>query len=273
MYAFTNQFSDSTLRQRVAMINNHRSGLSSGWRYLLWALVVSGIGLACRHKPESNNSAEGRAFLLNGLPPVNPSRVVVASLEEKGDWYRHLALYQTRTGTQMVQGEPVVLQVKENHFLLPDDYKYASEIYINGKTAAPEALQKLSPEFVNELFVLRRMENLSEGKSQAKPYQIIIQTSSQPVRFNTNRNRFFTLLQAATLSQHPLGESFSFNMNQLLEATFFHNKNALVERTKSEHLKVYDEYTNMVEVSINNLPATLADVKTVLVREVARLYT
>ena len=273
MYTFTNQFSGPTLRQRVAMINSHRSRLSSGWRYLIWAVVMSGMGLACRHKDNSPKLTESRSFLQTNLPAINPSRGVVATLEDEGHWYRHLALYQTRTGTQVVQGEPVVLQVKNNHFLLPDDYKYSSEVYINGETALPEVLQKLSPEFVKEVFVLRRMESLTEGKNQAKPYQIIIQTSSQPVRFNDSRNRFFTLLQAAAISQYPLGESFSFNMNQLLEATFFHNKNALVERTKDEHLKVYDEFANEVEISINNLPATPADVKTVHVREVARLYT
>ena len=105
------------------------------------------------------------------------------------------------------------------------------------------------------------------------PTNIFIETSQKPVPFDGQRKQFFTLLQAAAISKYPLGESFSFNMNQVLEATFFHNKNALVERTKNEHLSVYDDYANAVEIEINHLPATLADVKTIHVREVARLYT
>ncbi|GAB2604928.1 hypothetical protein [Spirosoma areae] len=58
-------------------------------------------------------------------------------------------------------------------------------------------------------------------------------------------------------------------MNQLLEATFFHNKNALVERTENEHLSIYKDYAKTVDVFINNLPATPADVRTIYVREVA----
>lgn len=273
MYTFTNQFSGPTLRQRVAMINSHRSGISSGWRYLIWALVMGGMGLACRHKHDSTNLTQSRIVLRNGLPATTPSRGILATLEDEGNWHRHLALYQTRTGTHMEQSEPVILQVKNNHFLLPDDYKYSSAVYINGEDTSAEALQKLSPELVSEVFVLRRRDELTGGKNGAKPYQIIIQTSPQPVPFNDNRNQFFTLLQAAAISQHPYGKSFAFSMNQLLEATFFHNKNALVERTKDEHLKVYDEYANAVEIAINNLPATPADVKTVHVREVHRLYT
>jgi hypothetical protein len=62
-------------------------------------------------------------------------------------------------------------------------------------------------------------------------------------------------------------------MNQLLEATFFHNKDALVERTKTNYLKLYDEFVPITDVFINNLRSTPADVATIHVREVARLRT
>lgn len=268
MYTFTNQFSGPTLRQRVSMMNSHHSGSSAWWRYALWALLMGMMALACRHTDKKE-----RSHPLNALPASSPTRALVVDLEDKGTWYRHLALFRSKFGTEIVQSRPVVIQLKGDEFILPDDYKYASAIYIDGKEVQAEALQKLSPEFVSELFVMHQFENLAGIDTKAKPYQIIVQTSPKPLPFNGQRKQFFTLLQAATVSQFPLGESFSFTMNQLLEATFFHNRNALVERTKNEHLKVYDDYAKTVDIFINNLPATPEDVKTVHVREVARLYT
>lgn len=231
------------------------------------------MALACRHEQNTSDYVPHRAFNPNALPATSPTRARVADLESRGTWYRHLALFDSKFSTKSVQSMPVVLHLKGDQFTLPDEYQYESAVYINGIEVPAETLETLSTEFVSELFVMHQWENMANADTEAKPYQILIQTSSQAVRFNGKRKQFFTLLQAAALSKYPLGESFSFNMNQLLEATFFHNKNALVERTKNEHLRIYDDYAGTVDVSINNLPATPADVKTIHVREVARLYT
>ncbi|GAB3810059.1 hypothetical protein GCM10028819_53050 [Spirosoma humi] len=268
-----NHFNGPSLRQRVHMINSQPSELRAWWRYAIWLLLIGTTILACQHERNQNRPQFGKAFSPNGLPAINPSRELVVGLEEKGTWYRHMALYQTTFGTQVVESNPVIVQLKGDQFLLPDDYKYESALYIDGKEVSVGELAKLSPSFVSELFVMHQWENRVNIDRQAKPYQIFIETSPRPVPFDGQRKEFFTLLQAAGISKYPLGETFSFNMNQLLEATFFHNKNALVERTKNEHLSVYDEYANAVDVEINHLPATLADVKTIHVREVARLYT
>lgn len=270
MYSFTNRFSAPTLRQRVGMMNRQRSGASAYVRYMLWIVVIGLMALACRHSP-NNSLIPNQLPRPNALAATNPTRALVVSLEDKGTWYEHMALFKTKNGLKVIQGNPVILQVKEDRLLLPDDYKFASSVYINGKEAPIESLSQISPEFVSELFVLRQWENESNRDTEAKPYQIFIQTSPKAITFGLKRKQFFTLLQAAALSRHPLGETFSFNMNQLLEATFFHNQDALVERTKNEHLKVYDEYAKDTDIFINDLPATPADVQTVHVREVARL--
>ena len=233
---------------------------------------MSTMALACRHR---QTDYEGTVFKQGDarFPLTNMTRARVADLESKGTWYRHLALFHTKFSTESVQSKPVILQLKSNQFLLADEHKYESAVYVDGKEVPAETLKTLSPEFVSEVFVMHQWENMANADTQAKPYQVFIETSPKPVRFNGKRKQFFTLLQAAAVSKYPLGESFSFTMNQLLEATFFHNKNALVERTKNEHLRIYDDYAGTVEVSINNLPATPDDVKTIHVREVARLYT
>ena len=273
MYAFTTRFSGPALRQRVSMINSQPSGVQAWWRYALWICSMGIVVLACQHETRQQAHIPNDALYASTLPANSPTRAMVGDLEAKGTWYRHIALYRDRFSTQLVESKPVILQLKGDTFVLPDDYKYESALYINGKEASVNKLASLSPEFVSELFVMHQWENLADADKQAEPYQIFVETSRKPILFDGKRKQFFTLLQAAAISKYPLGESFSFNMNQLLEATFFHDKNALVERTKNEHLSVYDDYTNAVDVEINNLPVTPADVKTIHVREVARLYT
>lgn len=271
MYSFTNQFSGPLLRQRIGMMNRHRSGWG---RYVLWSIVVSAGVLACRHKSGVGDFGAGQASRIKALPATNPTRGRVVELEDDGSWYRHLALYRGRSDRLPVQtSDPYVVQIKNNRLVIGEDYQYETDLYINGKAAPVESLSRVAPEFTDELFVLHQWENQPDRNTQAKPYQVLVQTSPKLVPISPKRKHLFTLLQAAALSKHPRGESYMFTMNSLLEATFFRNKNALVERTKNEHLKLYDEFRNDVDVFINELPATTADVETVHVREVARLYT
>lgn len=273
MYLFTNRFAGSALRRRIRMMNRRRSDYGTLGRYVLWTGLMGAMALACRHSDSTNAFAIDKAAKPNALPATSPTRALVVELEDNGTWYRHLAIYHTKSGTRIIQGKPVIVHVKNDRLALADDVKYESAVYVNGKEASIEALNQIAPEFVGELFVLHQWENQPDADTKAKPYQILIQTSPRPVTFGPHERQFFTLLQAAAISQHPSGESFMFTMNTLLEATFFHNKNALVERTKNEHLKVYDEFEEDVDIFVNGLPATPADVTTVHVREVARLYT
>lgn len=273
MYTFTNRFSGSGLRHRIGMMNRRRSGPVAWSRYVLWLSLLGIMALACQHSNQPNELLTSHAPNPNALPATTPNRALVVTLEDKGTWYRHLALFNTRFGTETVQSDPVILQLSGNQFRVADDHVYESTLYINGKEAPLERLNQIAPEFVRELFVMHQWDNLAESEPNAKPYQIFVETQSAPIPFNTERKQFFTLFQAAALSAHPRGESYSFTMNQLLEATFFHNKNALVERTKNEHLAVYDEFKKTTAIFINELPATPADVATIHVREVARVHT
>lgn len=273
MYSFTNHFSRSVLYQRIGMMNRRPSGVTAWGRYVLWIGVLGGMVLACRHRIHEDDMAISKAPKHRNFPAISPTRALVIALENKGDWYRHLAVYNGKFGTEILRNNPVVLQVKGDKLVLSDDIKYSSAVYVDGQKVPSETLGQLSPEFVSELFVLHQSAPSANTNTRDKPYQIMVQTSPQPILFDQKREKFFTLLQASVHSQHPFGIVYSFSMNELLEATFFHNKNTLVERTDNEHLKVYDEFKNDVDVFINNLSATPADVATIHVREVARLYT
>lgn len=267
--SFMTQFSGPSLRQRITMINRERSGSMAWARYVFWLFLMATMAFACRRKINTTDAKPSA----NVLAAINPTRALVVALEDKKAWYKQTALYNSKVGTRILEGKPMIVQLKDNKFTIADDYKYSVDTYIDGKPVSLEALEELSPEFVDELFVMQQWDDMPKTDSNAKPFQVLVQTRSKVVPFNTIRKQFFTLLQAAAISKHPLGESYSFNMNQLLEATFFHNKDALVERTQNEHLKVYDEFKNDVEIFINKIPAKPADVETVHVREVARLHT
>ena len=78
---------------------------------------------------------------------------------------------------------------------------------------------------------------------------------------------------ANAISDEPSGWSHSFSMNQLMEATFFHDKQAFVERTKDDYLSLLDGYEKNIDLFINGLKATPDDIKSVHIREVDKLYT
>ncbi|WP_229365835.1 hypothetical protein [Fibrisoma montanum] len=269
MYSFTNHFNGSTLRERIIMMNRPDSGRSVWIRYVMLGLVLCVATLfACRHKVDNRERDVRRAL----LPATNPTRAMVLELEDK-NWFCHLSLVKNGANAPLWKSEPIAVVLRGNQFALADEYRNETILYINGKAASETQLQKLSPEFVDEVFVLRKWEYSSDAEYDPKPNRVLIQTSSHPIQFTQKRSRFFTLLQAAALSKHPFGETYSFNMNQLLEATFFHNKNALVERTKNQHLKLYDEFADNTDVLINGILVKPEDVTSVHVREVARLYT
>ncbi len=268
MYAFTNRFTGFGLRDRIRMMNRQRSGPLAFVRYAAWLGAVGLIILACRHKTDQPVTRYAGA-----LPATSPTRALVADLEDTGYWYRHMALFTDKKRTEITYGEPILVSVKQDKLQLSPDHQWDTAIFIDGKKATPDALAQLSPDQVDELFLMHQFENLRGADHTILPYQLMIQTRGKVLPFDINRQAFFTLLQAADLSKHPLGDSYSFTMNQLLEATFFHNKDALVERTKDDHLKVYDEFLPTTEIFINNIRSTAADVATIHIREVARLHT
>lgn len=168
MYSFTNRFSGPSLRQRVGMINSQPSGPMAWWRYAVWLLLIGTAILACQHERNQTLSLSHQAFSSKGLPAISPARAMVADLEEKGTWYRHMALYRNKFSTQIIESRPVILQLKQDQFVLPDDYKYESALYIDGKEVPVDELAKLSPEFVRELFVMHQWENMANVDKQAK---------------------------------------------------------------------------------------------------------
>ncbi|MFC5411403.1 hypothetical protein ACFPMF_18925 [Larkinella bovis] len=269
-YSFTNHFEYAGLKSRIQMMNSTPSG-AGWWRYFLLWIVTVGLVMACQ-----NWRQEERAVVAPpSIPLSNPTRVMVDNLESSVHWGRLLTYHQTKSKRKaesvLQYGEPFILGLKDGVLTLTEPYREQTLVYLNGKEASADLLANLKVDYIEELFVLHQFEGADEY--DPKPYRVLLQISDQPIAFLPGRQELVNLLEAAILSDHPLGASNTFTMNKVLEATFFGYKNVFVKRLKNQHLKVQDEFINDIDVYINGLPVAVKEVETVHVREIDRLYT
>lgn len=278
----TNHFSGPTLRQRVGMMNSQRSGSSAWWRYGIWTLLISMMALACRH---GNTDYEGTVFR-HGIAPfplTNATRVLAAELE-KADmpFFRESALLPS-DNTVLINGKrvtlmpfnsyPKILYLQNNHLALKLPNVEQAKVFINGQASSATALSALTFERVSDLFVYQKWEDAPKSKEFPELYRVFISTTHKTPTQSPARMKWKQYLQANAVSDYPLGNANTFSMNKLLEATFFSNKLAFVKRTKNEHLKLYDELVNDIDLYINGLPTDSKGIESVHVREVDKLYT
>ena len=62
------------------------------------------------------------------------------------------------------------------------------------------------------------------------------------------------------------------DMNQLMEASFFKRKNAMLYIRPDHHLDLYDEYRKSVTVFVDGKEVTLGELRKVHIRQVAHVY-
>lgn len=266
--------SESGIGERIKMMLRPRSGVWAWLRYWVLAgvLAVVVLVLAVREPLLMDESPirfpAGK--WVNQLPRTPTTELMHETMKQQ-DWYGlWFYSYKMPMAFWSTNSESVI-GLANNRLVLLEPHRYETDIYVNGELIKPDELNQIESEFIDVLFILHQGEYTKDPAP--KPWRVLIQTSHNPVVPNQGAKRFLTYLQAATISDHPLGNSHSFSMNDVLEATFFHRKNVMVERTKNEHLKLYDEFTRDTDVFINGIPVPVSDVKTVHVREVARIYT
>ena len=281
MYAFTNHFSKSSLRERVGMMNRRQSGSLAWGRYIIWTMLVGVTVLACRHKTDDGMDY-GR---VNTKRPVgNATRQLAAELDEYAmPWFRQSSLIEEKQ-TQVVNGRrvavgklmsyPEILCLRNDRLTLklPDGQQV--KVFINGqKTESPDkALSALRFEEVDDLLVYQKWDDLPGADKYPESYRIFVSTTHKTPAVSQTRSHWARYLKAAGISDYPLGKASTFSMNKLLEANFFSNKLTFVKRNKNDYLTLYDEYKSDIDLYINGLPAKLEDIGGVHVREVDRLY-
>ncbi|RRA98669.1 hypothetical protein [Larkinella rosea] len=270
-YSFTNRFESGGLKTRILMMNQARSD-EAWWRYaLLWVATVL-VMMACQNWEKTD---EPVVTSRRGFPLVNPTRVLVDQIETGAAWGRLLTYHQKksqgRSESVLEYGEPFIVGLKNEVLTLGEPYKEQTLIYINGKETSAALLAKLNVDYIEEFFVLHQFDGIDNP--DPKPYRILIQISEKAIDRLPGRSQFVALLEASAISDHPLGISHTYSMNNVLEATFFGYKDVFVKRLKNQHLKVQDEFMNDITVYINGIPVDTKEVETVHVREVDKLYT
>lgn len=282
MYNFTNQFSGPSLRQRVGMMNGQRSGSFAWWRYGIWVLLMGAMALACRH----TQTEDDREFVKHNVPPfalTNATRVLAAELEKPGKPWWRMASLPSFDKTEQVSGRnvtvtrsstyPYILCIRNDHMAVKEAKAGQTKLFINGSPASVEALSSLTFEQIADLFIYQKWADLPGAKKYPETYRIFVSTTHKTPEQDNMRNEWKQFMQANALSDFPLGHSSTFSMNKLLEATFFHNKLAFVERTKDEHLRLYDEYRQDIDLFVNGIQVDEKQVTDMHVREVDKLYT
>ncbi len=279
MYTFTNQFSGPGLRQRVGMMNGQRSGFLACWRYGIWVLLLAGMAIACRHS-QTNDDDE---FIGRAIPPfplTNATRVLVAELGKP--WWRMASLPEFNT-SEVVNGRqvtgmsfsryPEIVCVRNNHLAVKEGEVGQTKLFVNGNPAPIEALSLLTFEEVADLFIYQKLADMPGAKAYPETYRIFVSTTHATPKPDKMRAQWKQFMQANAVSEFPLGQSNTFSMNKLLEATFFRNKLAFVERTNDEHLRLYDEYRKDIELFVNGFRVDEKQITDMHVREVDKLYT
>lgn len=279
MYAFTNRFSGPTLRQRIGMINRPPSNSLGWWRYIVWVLLLAAMVFACRHETDH----EETTARLPDFPVTNATRALAAELEQADTpWFRQASLLMfdkpvimngRRVTIMAGNTYPQILALHANHLALKNVYDLQVKTFINGQPAPAKALSALTFENVDEIFVYQKWEDLPGADQFPETYRVFVSTTHKTPKPSLIRTKWKQYLLANAVSDYPLGKSSTFSMNKLLEATFFHNKLAFVERTKEDYLKLYDEYTADIDLYINGLPVEPKNIESVHVREVNKLYT
>ena len=275
MYTFTNQFSGPSLRQRVGMMNGRRSGLIAWWRYGSWLLLMGAMALACRHTQTSIDEEFGKQ---DKIPSslTSPTQKLAGELDRARNSWQQITSFPADNEIKIIDGhrvtvvsnshDPYILCIRNSHMALKALYANETKLFLNGKPAPVETLSSLTFEQVAKLSIYER-------KTFPRSYRLFISTTQQtPIPDNT-RQRWKQFMVANAVSDNPYGQSNTFSMNKLLEATFFHDKSAFVERMKDEHLRLYDEYRKDIDLFINGVRVDEQQVNGVHVREVDKLYT
>lgn len=74
------------------------------------------------------------------------------------------------------------------------------------------------------------------------------------------------------LTMSEMEYTWTGSMNQLLEASFFKRKHAMLYVRPDHHLDVYDEYKKSITVFVDRKEVTLEELKSVHIRQVAIVY-
>ncbi|GAB4028413.1 hypothetical protein GCM10028773_62470 [Spirosoma koreense] len=218
---------------------------------------------------------------------TNATRVLAAQLNEPDiPWFCSSALLEGGNLNDTLRFQNRVIMTNSAQFQYPEilclrkgrlEIKLSNgkqvKVFINGQPVPVQQLSTLAFEEVNDLLVYRKWDEMPMADDYEESYRIFISTTHKTPSLNYTRVKWKQFMLANAISDNPLGNSATFSMNSLLEASFFKNKLAFVKCKKDNHLQLYDEYSSDIDLYINGLPTTQTTIESIHVREVETLYT
>ena len=258
MYAFTNHFSKSSLRERIGMMNRQQSGCVVWGRYVVLGLITGSVAFACQliHNDPSHRYIEQRGNDFYGLITAQTTDRDLDTLRrELGQCNIGLDITKLhRLPDGRIQRIAVALNIpKPGH---PISVAVGSPL---GRSPIPVAGLHCDEKgcqlgFVTDKFP-DRLRELASRESTQFPDESRLETT----HLISDANSMFGLYRV-------------YFRNDFLESTYFGLRSTGVRMTPDFHLDLYPEYRNAVvfidgrEVTRNELNQFRAiDLKKVVV--------
>jgi ribosomal protein L9 len=284
-FAFTNNFNKSLLYSRITMMNR-QSSWRSWWRYGAVGMVLFFTVMCQKISKESKEviPVEDGSVKIGNTPylvskngklyGVITPNTIDKDIQEIGT---QLAKYQVPFHLFGVQRDEKgrIVQIKD--VVLGE---YGSEAMKVVKRRSNFGTLKKAffdfcydPEFgcYPNIHPDEFPSSLSKTLLQEG---VVSYGSSQSIKkWLSNRSSLTQRRGKVTLTPESEMEStWTGSMNQLLEASFFKRKQAMLYVRPDHHLDLYDEYKKSVTVFVDRKEVTLEELKTVHIRQVAIVY-
>lgn len=299
-FSFTNNFNKSLLHSRITMMNR-QSSWRSWWRYVAIGMALF-FTVMCQNISEQaipveggsyktgNSSASGMILGEDNSKKVGDTRYLVS---KNGKLYGVITPYATEKDIEEISKILAKYQVPFRLFGVQRDEKgriaqikdvvlgdYGSEaMKVVKKQKRLGNLQLAFFDFCYDpefgCYPNIHPEEFPNSLSQTMLQEGVVSNGSitkQLLYEPLLKDKMNGVKRGRDLTKTEMEYTWTGSMNQLLEASFFKRKEAMLYVRPDKHLDLYDEYKKSITVFVDRKEVTLEELKQVHIRQVAIVY-
>jgi hypothetical protein len=289
-FTFTNRFggphfNQSLLKSRIAMMNR-QSSWQSGWRYATVAVVllITAVGLRMLTKPQevtpkvwSQDNPFGTRYLVEKNGKLYG--VITPYATDKDIEAIRKTLMERKVPFQLVgvqrDDEGRIVEIKD---VVMGDYG-SEAIKVIRRRKKMGRFQKAFFDFCYDpefgCYPNIHPKEFPNSLSQTLLLEGVVSNGSIGKQFIYDpllKDKMNGVKRGRNLARAEMEETWTGNMNQLLEASFFKRKGVMLYVRPDKHLDLYDEYKKSVTIFVDRKQATLKELREVHIRQVAIVY-